>query len=760
MMLDDKRLWAKSGESITNSMYLVGHLRDVHTAAGKVLVATEIDQLMALGLDSSHYLDRLRRCVLLAAALHDLGKANDHFQGMLLKKRQHLMQGLRHEWVTLLIVQQLKPWLMPAVGNSEMDWAIVEWAVTGHHPARSHDSPPRNCPANTGATELHLHLDMPDFMECLNWLQKTFNLHLPLPELRNDTVHLIGGNPVYGKLVRWAKDARKLWETFENNDRRFVAAVKLCLIASDIAGSALPPRHAENPQHWNWISKSFEHKPTDDNIQQIVSLRERTFEKGTDNNDREHFQTAVAESISPVTLVKAGCGCGKTQAAYRWAAKQHPTKRLYFCYPTTGTATEGFKDYLFSGELEVKTELFHSRRDIDYELLLNPKQDTDDVDALMRIESLEAWSTPIIACTVDTVLGIVQNNRRGVYAWPALAQSAFIFDEIHAYDDRLFGALLRFLLDLPGLPALLMTASLPAAREEALKQMLSKHRNLTLEVIHGPKSLEELSRYHKVTVESNDPLPLIQKTVKAGGKVLWVSNTVQRVMDSAEASEKAGLTPLIYHSRFKYEDRVQRHKAVVDAFDPKMKQGVLACTSQVCEMSLDLKGCTLLVTDNATVPALIQRLGRLNRQAKSGTPTCPFVVLTYDGNLPYSPADLKAATAWYEKLPATEITQDHLAKAWEQEAENLPELVPSAWLDGGPTTTVMELREGSPGITVIMESDVPKCTKPKEMGKFTMPMPPPPKQWNWKEWPRLNGVPIVKDELVQYDRMRGAAWQK
>src|SRR5206468_4565028 len=91
-----------------------------------------------------------------------------------------------------------------------------------------------------------------------------------------------------------------------------------------------------------------------------------------------------------------------------------------------------------------------------------------------RLESLESWSTPIVACTVDTVLGLVQNNRRGLFAWPALVQSAFVFDEIHAYDNRLFGALLRFLRDLPGLPVLLMTASLPKAREMALRSVLEK----------------------------------------------------------------------------------------------------------------------------------------------------------------------------------------------------------------------------------------------------------------------------------------------
>ena len=32
------------------------------------------------------------------------------------------------------------------------------------------------------------------------------------------------------------------------------------------------------------------------------------------------------------------------------------------------------------------------------------------------------WSTPVVPCTVDTVLGLVQNNKRGLFAWPALAE--------------------------------------------------------------------------------------------------------------------------------------------------------------------------------------------------------------------------------------------------------------------------------------------------------------------------------------------------
>src|SRR5207244_13400534 len=110
---------------------------------------------------------------------------------------------------------------------------------------------------------------------------------------------------------------------------------------------------------------------------------------------------------------------------------------------------------------------------------------------------------------------------------------AVVFDEIHAYDDRLFGALLRFLRDLPGLPMLLMTASLPAAREEALRFVLGK-LGRQLGPISGPATLEELPRYRKDRSANEGLLELINETVKNDGKVLWVCNTVDRVLDAAD----------------------------------------------------------------------------------------------------------------------------------------------------------------------------------------------------------------------------------
>jgi CRISPR-associated endonuclease/helicase Cas3 len=755
MTMDASRLWAKSKadhELEQPSMFLPGHLEDVHSAAERVLEGTADAQLTALGLELPTYSRRLSRCVLLAAAVHDLGKANDHFQGMLLRhiNRRDRPQGLRHEWVTVLMLATLRSWLLPAVGDSETDFAIVEWAVAGHHPAHDHASPPRTPPAGAGV-ELRLQFDHNDFRSALEWIQTTFQLSTPPAQQTNPVRPLIGPGHVFAELGDWAKDAKRRWGKLEAADKTLVAAVKNSLIAADVAGSAISKTLPNDPTRWRWIMESFADRPESGDLESVVTERRKGFK--TTELQREQFQNAVANSPERVTFVKAGCGSGKTLAAYMWAARNHPTRRLYFCYPTTGTSTEGFKDYLFDDTAKlplIGAKLFHSRREVDFEIVLNVQGDraNSDADTALRIDALDAWSTPVAVCTVDTVLGVMQNNKRGLFAWPALAQSAFVFDEIHAYDDRLFGALLRFLSDLPGLPVLLMTASLPDARHRALQAAAR-----TLIPIPGPADLEGRKRYQMLQVPENDPLGLVYEKWQSGGKVLWVCNTVKRVMEAADRAKQAGLKPQIYHSRFKYEDRVRRHKDVIDAF--KGTGPALAICSQVAEMSLDLSA-DLLVSDLAPVPALIQRLGRLNRRAEKDDPW-PFVVITPEQHLPYTEGDLVKAQAWLVKLGNVALSQRDLATAWEQRDDQSPDRVASAWLDGGPTTTVTELREVSPGITVLMCEDLTRVrANRRELGKFTLPMPQT--SLPWQVWPRERGIPVAPPGSIKYDAQSGAKW--
>jgi hypothetical protein len=110
------------------------------------------------------------------------------------------------------------------------------------------------------------------------------------------------------------------------------------------------------------------------------------------------------------------------------------------------------------------------------------------------------------------------------------------FDEIHAYDDKLFGALLRFLEALPAIPALLMTASLPAARLRALQEV-AKRRGLELPIIPEKAMESELwPRYHRIV--ASEPLAIASEELNRGGKVLWVCNIVDRAIDTWERARR------------------------------------------------------------------------------------------------------------------------------------------------------------------------------------------------------------------------------
>ncbi len=758
-----KRLRAKSGsgDNAPEYLFLNGHLKQALGAARRILDATADQQLLALGLGSTQWGDRLRRVVQLAAAIHDLGKANDHFQEMIAGKRK--LQGLRHEWVALLMLDcfRLGEWLLPALDGNELDMHIVTWAICGHHPKYQRPSPPLENVDGAGH-QMTLLGGHEDFGACLRWLEDTFKLAEP-PSATDHSISLGVHQEVFSQLIEYVRQESQIWESLGVPERRFVAAVKCSLIAADIAGSALPTMSAPNKR---WIAEAFSRKPTPEQLGEILQQRLTDPETGR-VHDLRPFQKDVATSKATITLVKAGCGTGKTLAAYHWAQQRWPRKRLYFCYPTTGTATEGFREYLVSGESPLFDAcLFHGRASIDLEMLKVRGDDSDAQDALIRIESLDAWRTPIVSCTVDVVLGLIQNNRRGIYAWPALADAAFVFDEIHAYDDQLFGALLRFLQALPGVPVLLMTASLPRARFMALQLCLRRSGREEIQKIDGPQEIEHLPRYHQMmSADACSPLSEVNTELAAGGRVLWVCNTIKRVMAAGDEAENSGLHPLLYHSRFRYCDRVLRHKAVVDAFNSRAgTEGALAICSQVAEMSLDLSA-TMLVTELAPVPALIQRLGRLNRRAGPCDPTRPFVVIVPPTPLPYSSAEFESAQRWLSKLPKS-ISQHDLSSFWESEPDvdsRAPNVVASAWLDGGPFTEVSPLREPSPGISVVLKRDADDIlTKRRSLMEVVLPMDLPRHlSREVKNWEFLRGipVPVAPDSAIDYCPVQGAKWR-
>jgi CRISPR-associated endonuclease/helicase Cas3 len=717
----------------------VGHISAVMDAADALIDKLGASMIAHLNLDTG--LEQFANTVRLGAYLHDWGKANQHFQIMVRlkdlracksesEKSQQLKlqnewkkinkrQMLRHEVISGILALQVpgfRAWLEQC---PNVDLVTAVWAAMGHHLKLGgkqgkalHEI--ASIPDGTG-NKLEIYTDHKQFQALLKMGVQRLRLPESLPEIPSriwtkDELSEALEEGLLEEFIDYADEIER-----DSDRQRLIAAVKATVIVADIAGSALPnvEGHAIKP----WINEALDLILTKSDLQTVLTQRLGT-------NELRSFQKLIAQTNCRVTVVKAGCGTGKTIGAYAWAmeyAKEYPhIDRLFFCYPTTGTASQGYLDY--AHPTSVESLLMHSRARIDLEQILfsyegeheqNPddEEDAERIDA--RLSSFRAWQAKLIVCTVDSVLGLIQNNRKPLYAWPAICQSAFVFDEVHAFDDKLFGALLRFIKTFRGAPILLMSASFTDSQLKAICKVMSELEE-PINEIEGPEELETLDRY---IIEQNDNIDDIWQqtltTLKNEQKVLWVTNTVndciETFYDALNHLRALGIKPLIYHSRFRYADRVGKHRKVIEAF--QSDQPVLAVTTQVCEMSLDLS-CDLLVSALAPAAALIQRLGRLNRRKVTDDgKICPALIFPWTKKNPYKPDELETGQQLIDLLPSGAVSQRDLAKAASKLGSNQPESGISNWLDGHWRSYPGALREAGYTITVLLEQDIPVIKK-------------------------------------------------
>ena len=750
-----------------------GHSSFVMQAADVLVETLGTRILQQLGLETIIPFDDFASTVRLGAYWHDPGKVNDHFQTMvylktidpktgdakLIEYRKKLLacskkhsdrQMLRHEVVSGILALQVasfKDWLKSC---PNANFTIAIWAAMGHHLKIGLGENRQPCdkvgffPDGTG-DELTIYTDHADFRAFLEMGVKSLGLPSPLPEFPTK---------VWSKaeLIEALKAMRQEFVDFEANldweQKKFIAAVKATVIAADLAGSALPLAEEDFK---TWMREVLALTLTPDEIQKLVERR-------LQGKPPRQFQQEMAESRQRITLVAAGCGVGKTAGAYKWSKNNAAGRKLFFCYPTTGTASQGFIDYVDGTEIEAA--LMHSRADLDRELLFSG--DWDDVEETdSRLSAFQSWRKKLIVCTVDTVLGLIQNNRRPLYAWAAISNAAFIFDEVHAYDKRLFGALLRFLKTFRGAPVLLMSASFTPEQLQKIRQVVAELGEELDEPIKGPQELEQLKRY-EISWLANIGNPeqaekLWQPVLEALGnqqKVLWVTNSVQtcinlyRVAKNKLAEHLPTVKPLIYHSRYRYKDRLDKHKAVVEAFQENGK-AVLAIATQVCEMSLDLDA-DLLVSAMAPASALIQRLGRLNRRMtcqEQGTRSA--LVYPWTDRNPYSSEELLTGEQLIKQTTGIAVSQADLADIAVRLNSRMEPEDRSIWLDGNWCTYPDALREGSGTVTVLLQQDLKAIREAAQKKKLQ------DKNWSFMREAQGWSVPIrIPQTLAQWQRCR------
>jgi len=795
-----QRLLAKSYPGVAHGAepprraLLVEHSRDVALACRTLADVVGAAALDAAGL-AANDLPRFTRILCACGWMQDIGKANSHFAAMVGGDFARA-QLIRHEAVSMLLFTRtpLRQWLAP-LGDGAL---AAIWGAVGHHRKFCAGTRPSICP---DVTVFSTH---PDLRTVLADMGRDLALGPPFSFTRNLT---IGGATAD---ISASKAFFELKDEFEEASagyadplaRRFIALIKAFGIAADVAASAIPRTHSPSYSVSSLIREELSAGGLCvADVQTVIhdwaekrGLPASTFDDTTPiTDDRIRFQRRVGDSHAHLTLAAAGCGSGKSIAAYLWtrrwaqryAEQGRDPLRLFFCLPTTGTTTEHYKDYAL--ETGVRSTLAHSRAAIDLATIAETasQEDSDagngerrqaDARAIeaRKIEALALWSTPIAVATTDTVLGMMGNALRSLCAAPAILSGAVVFDEIHALDETMFGHLLVFLANFPKLPILLMTASLQPSRLEAIKRLRAD-----LEVVPGPADLEELPRYLPRRIESReDAFAAIDETIAGGGKVLWVVNRVEDANQIYRtcAARFAKAFVQVYHSRFRYADRSHRHRDVIDAF--KNAHASILVATQVAEMSLDLSA-DLLVTDLAPIPSLIQRMGRLNRRAVPAEPGSPkpalITPIANGAEPPYERKDLEISDRWLAALVS-------LGRgASQRDLVNLADpLQPASAFDMGRAesdavffsglwrTEVRSIRDQSHTVSVILEEDWLRWTAENSgppdstwLRRHEVSIPLRDEATTWK---RAGYLPIAPSVAVAYDwdnhsqRGTGAAW--
>ena len=737
------------------SYSLVGHTADVVNAVS-TLVDVLGDRLCTqFGLQCS--LSQLRETARLAAYIHDWGKANNHFQGVVRTKIKDAHpkrflpdnpQIIRHEVVSVLLAWEFGEWLEQGEG----DCLTALAAAGGHHLKLGGRS--GKCTDELG--EIRFSGDDRLFLYVLDVVdgKQQFNRHFK--QLLKYGIKALG----LPKNIKLSQKPSLFWSLKQIKEKRFqiadflslewqpdsvfLAVIKSLLVAGDAIGSAIPNVNESTEENKkifikNWITENVQNTLDETKLQRVIDAR-------LDGHQLRPFQIQLAQSSARVTLARAGCGTGKTLGAYNWAKSFAIGRKLIFCYPTTGTSTEGFLDYVHD---RLDSVLLHSRADVDLEMASTGEEGEageGNNEAAIKLESFKAWGRESIVCTVDTVLGWLQCNRRPIYCFPAIANAAFVFDEVHCYDERLFGALLRF-LEVVKAPILLMSASFLPWQKEAIEQAVGE----PIEIISGSKEIEAQPRYRFHYDEQPD-WSKVEKELSAGGKVLWVCNQVNTAIDVYKEAKARGLNAVLYHSRYRYQDRVQHHRDVVDGF--KQDEPILAIATQVAEMSLDLSA-TLLVSQIADPAGLIQRLGRLNRRYCGHSLDALFYPDEKVG-YPYSEKQLHDGLKLIQTFTG-EVCQRELAQWLEDSDTRGQPDTNSILLDGSWRTYPTSLRKEGFNITVLLEQDLAniKSLPAKEIPRYTVPIPAAKKDIP-KFKPPYKFYPVAPTEIWSYTSELGA----
>ncbi|MFT4343957.1 MAG: CRISPR-associated helicase Cas3' [Candidatus Woesearchaeota archaeon] len=323
---------------------------------------------------------------------------------------------------------------------------------------------------------------------------------------------------------------------------------------------------------------------------------------------------------SPLLLLRAPTGGGKTDASLLWAKKQienNKADRVIICMPTRFTSNA--LEITIASQLSA-TGLYHSSAWFKKHIKqskINKKSKQEEKQKHSFARTLEV---PVTVCTIDHLLLALTQSREdhhGIFF--NLAHSCVVIDEADFYDEFTqanIQVLLKVLKHF-NVPVLIMSATLPESALNLYEALGHKNLSIKEDKSHNEQIRCEIKECIDFT-EVNKLNPLLEKCMRQPSIIY--ANTVDKAVQFYRWFKKHDFKDVtLYHSRFTEPDKERKESELLgklgkEAWERKTAHGV-AILTQIGELSINISA-DFMLSEIAPADRLVQRFGRLSRFKK------------------------------------------------------------------------------------------------------------------------------------------------
>jgi CRISPR-associated endonuclease/helicase Cas3 len=372
---------------------------------------------------------------------------------------------------------------------------------------------------------------------------------------------------------------------------------------------------------------------------------------------------AQAPSSGPnLYIIEDLTGSGKTEAALILAhrlMRAGAAEGIYWALPSMATANglysrlEHTYRRLFADNSAPSIVLAHGARDLHdgFQASIGRDQistygagtESQDISAeaacaaFIAEDRKKTFLAQVGVGTLDQALMGVLPVRHQALRLAALSRRVLVIDEAHAFDDYMtveMERLLSFQAALGG-SAIILSATLTQAQREKFARAYANGRGplaetafplathvTRVETVETPLISQRGSRRDLSARLFDTPEAVMEALLSAarnGACGVYVRNTVKDALaavDYLRERAEAGVQVHLFHARYAIGDRIARETEVLARFGktstPEQRRGHILVATQVVEQSLDLD-FDHMATDLCPMDLLIQRAGRLHR---------------------------------------------------------------------------------------------------------------------------------------------------